>query len=947
MVESLKALSKEFLKRMFDIRVGEFRRVILMQLNIFLLILSLLIIKPVINAHFLSIVGIQKLPLVFLLVALAALVVSTVYSRLLNRMALGKIIFRTYLTSILGILTLAILLRLGLFESWIIYLFYISMAIFSLLTTSQFWILANLVFNSLEAKRLFGFISAGAIAGGVGGGYVTSALAPNMDSTNLLFVVVLFLSIGMLINRSIWKKYVPAFNRSIQTKQAKVIAENPIRLIQNSKHLTYLALIVGLSVVVAKLVEYQFSALASARISDPDELAGFFGFWFSTFNVVSLVIQLLLTQRIVGLFGVGKSLFILPGALFLGGLTLLIAPVLWAGIALKMFDISLKQSINKAATELLILPVPMAIKGQAKTFIDVFVDTTATGIGGLLLIFIINGFNLPLRAVSILMLGLILIWVYFALRVRKEYILSFQEKLSPEKETHQKKGFQLSELTSLDGIRKALQTGSEKQLIFLLSRIEENKDQRLMADLLPLLSHSAASVRQSALRCLYYAVNLNVTDAIRPLLRDSDDEVRYRAFSCLLAQSRNNRVDVLNAYLNHEDPVINSAALVGLATEARNNPEMKHIFNLDQLIHDKLQYLGLLTDEESISYYKIMIARAVGYGKLETFFPVLHQFMTDTDQRVIDNAIQAAGNTKAPEFIVVLFSFLINKTTRPTASKALAQYEPDDILPVLYDICQDTTSNTDILIQLPPIAAKMDTQRAVDFLFELMQHRDVAVKLEALQSLQYIKKHFPHLHISNQRVLQNLNQEITLYRSTLAFTYTAQQKQFPGETEEVVQARAELINLLERRLDATLERIFRLLGLKYPPTDIFPVLEGFHHRDATVRANAVDYLDNILEPALKPVLMPLVESALMENLSEEMLERLNIKIPSETDFYHALLKGKDDRIKIAVLDLIATMHYNDTKQLAELVIQDDNPKVSSYAKRLLDNTSQDSGPADL
>src|SRR5690606_1308440 len=99
----------------------------------------------------------------------------------------------------LGILTLAILLRLGLFESWIIYLFYIGMAIFSLLTTSQFWILANLVFNSLEAKRLFGFISAGAIAGGVGGGYVTSALAPIMDSTNLLFVVVLFLSAGMVI----------------------------------------------------------------------------------------------------------------------------------------------------------------------------------------------------------------------------------------------------------------------------------------------------------------------------------------------------------------------------------------------------------------------------------------------------------------------------------------------------------------------------------------------------------------------------------------------------------------------------------------------------------------------------------------------------------------------------------------------------------------------------
>jgi hypothetical protein len=53
-------------------RVGEFRRVWLMQLNVFLLILALWIIKLVVNAQFISRVGIDKLPLVFLLIALTA-----------------------------------------------------------------------------------------------------------------------------------------------------------------------------------------------------------------------------------------------------------------------------------------------------------------------------------------------------------------------------------------------------------------------------------------------------------------------------------------------------------------------------------------------------------------------------------------------------------------------------------------------------------------------------------------------------------------------------------------------------------------------------------------------------------------------------------------------------------------------------------------------------------
>lgn len=58
---------RDFLLRKPDIREGEFKQVWLMQLNVFLLIQCLWIIKPVVNAHFLSSVGIEKLPSVFVL----------------------------------------------------------------------------------------------------------------------------------------------------------------------------------------------------------------------------------------------------------------------------------------------------------------------------------------------------------------------------------------------------------------------------------------------------------------------------------------------------------------------------------------------------------------------------------------------------------------------------------------------------------------------------------------------------------------------------------------------------------------------------------------------------------------------------------------------------------------------------------------------------------------
>ena len=299
MFEALLSKGKDFFLRMFDIRVGEFRRVLLMQLNVFLLIQCLWIVKPVVNAQFLSTAGIDKLPLVFLLVALTALAVATAYSRLLNRLPLGTIMARTYMISIFALISFAILLHLDFFKDWMSYVFYIGVALFGLITTSQFWLLGNLVFSSLEAKRLFGIIGAGAIAGGISGGYITSALAPLMDGKNILLVASAMLMVGMMVNQRIWLTFVPEFNRTVQSRQTKTLHEYPLRLIRNSKHLTFLALIMGISVVVSKLIEFQFSSIASQRIQDPEKLTAFFGFWFSTANVISLGVQLLVTQRVL------------------------------------------------------------------------------------------------------------------------------------------------------------------------------------------------------------------------------------------------------------------------------------------------------------------------------------------------------------------------------------------------------------------------------------------------------------------------------------------------------------------------------------------------------------------------------------------------------------------------------------------------------------------------
>ncbi len=926
----LTPLIREFLLKTFDIREGEYQRVLLMQLNIFLIILTLLIIKPVVNAQFLSVIGIEQLPFAFLLVAISAMGVSTFYARVLNTRSLRRVTSGTLMVSILALIGIGLLLNFNIAEKLVLYIFYIGVAIFGVLTTSQFWIMANLAFDAREAKRLFSFIGAGPIAGGVAGGYLTSILVSFVEGPDLLFVAAALLAICIPLNNIIWRKHIKPLSTFQQKKRLSGFADHPVWLIRKSKHLTYLALIIGIGVIVSKLVEFQYSSVASASIEDPDELTAFFGFWFSTFNVVSLLVQLFLTKRIVGTFGVGSSLYVLPGGVMVGSLTLLFAPVLWAGIFTKLWEVSVKQSVNKAATELLALPIPASIKSQTKTFIDVFVDMAATGIAGVLLIFIISGLDLSVQAVSLLTIVMLAIWFWIALKVRHEYINSFKSKLSQADKQASKKAPDFQNTSVLSGLKKALDSGTDKQIIYVLEKVREISDKRMFGDVARFLSHENAQVRIKALECIYFLEKTLSPVVIERLLHDPDQDVRYLAFEQLFRQTTDNRIDIINQYLLHEDPMISGAALVGLAVEARNNPELKKHLRIDQRVSEKLKYAELSEDEDERLLYKKMVLRAIGHARLKNHYNIIAGFMKDNDPQIVKEAILAAGHTMHQPFIEPISSFLITKDTRPYAQKALLLYGVG-IAHELQLLAKNPEINLAVIHQIPGVMERLDDQVAVRTLLHFLNTRDVNLRLEALRALNTIQHNFPHLKIKKEDIVNHIIDEATLYKEILGVLYLQNQMLPVEEPPEVHEAREKLIELLERRLDGTLERIFRLLGLRYPPEDVIPVYEGIRSVNPDVRMNSVEFLDNVLEPTLKKTLVPIVETASFESLSVEAIHNLKVKVPDEARCLALLLEGRDPKLKMAVFKLITLLKKKEYIALVEPFTRSPYQKIRERA----------------
>jgi AAA family ATP:ADP antiporter len=927
---------RNVIQKVFDVREGEFKVSFWMLSYIFLIIAVLLIVKPTVNALFLSELGIEQLPFAFLIVAITAVISSFFYSKALARYSLNKIIEITLISSVVILVSLGILLKLDILGGWLLYIFYIWVAIYAVLSASQFWVLANLVYNVREAKRLFGFIGSGAILGGIFGGYLTSFLAPLIGTENLIFLAAFLLSFCIPLLRKIWRLRIRNLGRFKEKKRMVTSSERPWNLILKSKHLTYIACIVAVSVLVAKLVDYLFSDFASAAILDPDELTSFFAFWFSTFNLVSLVIQLFFTQRIVGIWGVGFSLLLLPIGIFAGSLFFLILPELSAVVVIKAMDGILKQSVHKSATELLALPLPFDLKNKTKSFIDVVVDSIATGLAGFLLIFVIQGLELPSFFIAVLIMMLVGLWVFFILKVRTEYYKTFRKNLeSITLGTGKKEKVNYKQSSVLQGMRTVFKTGSEEQILFMLGKLMEINDKRFENDVQDLLRHPSTKVRTAALQNMYFINNSVMVADLPSLLHTDDDALTLATLEYMLAHAGKNSDWVYQHYLDHDYSNISETALYCLAREARDNPTLKSSYRLKERIAEKIKESA--KHPEDNASLKILL-KTIGVADMPEFYPLITENFRHDSSDVVETAITAAGFSMNAQFIDDLLLFLPNKRYRATAAMALQNYG-HTMISLLSTTIKEKNLPVESIRFIPMVIKGFGSQEAVRHLFHLLEDADLTIRLETIRALSDIRRSNPELKFNRFKVVAIIYEECKLHHKTLSamhtqiiISYRNRKKSNQEIKQEEREARTSLLELLERRLDAGLERIFKLLGLRYPQKDVDIAYEGLQSEKQEARINALEFLDNLLTGDLKRTLLPIIEESSLDISSEEVLQKIKHKVPSELECFQLLLEGKDLKVKLAVLYLIKQQKNIKYLPIVDKLTESQDIKVRTFAE---------------
>ena len=418
------------LKGFLDVKRRELPFVALMFLYFFLVITVFWILKPLKKAAFIgfykgtgaTFFGMggpeaeQIAKVGNMVVAFVAMIVFTLLSRKLHRQRLTLVFAGFSVAVLLGYLPFVG----GEPGAPIVWSFYLFGDLFNTLMVATFFAFLNDSVAPADAKRLYGPIVLGGVAGGAFGSLVVNRLTDRLDLSHWLLIasglVIVIAGLAWAAGRIVDRNPPPAPEKP--TGEPVVpgnAALEGARLVFRSRYLLAIVTIVGLYEIISTILDYQFTSTVDHFVSK-DNLDNHFSTVFLLTNTFALGVQLFLTSAIMTRFGVRVALLITPMVILGNSVAFLALPVLWVGSLLNTSDNGLNYSMNQSAKESLYTPTSRDEKYKAKAFIDMFVQRAAKAIAvgvNLLLAAWFGGFE-AVRWLSIVAIGLVAIWILAA-----------------------------------------------------------------------------------------------------------------------------------------------------------------------------------------------------------------------------------------------------------------------------------------------------------------------------------------------------------------------------------------------------------------------------------------------------------------------------------------------------------------------------------------------------
>lgn len=300
--------------------------------------------------------------------------------------------------------------------------FFVFASVFNLFVVSLFWILMSDIYDSDQAKRLYGFIAAGGTAGAVLGPFTANALVPIVGGANLLLIAAVVLLAAAAL--SVWLRTTVAAGAqkngtaTDEPPTLRTLLSGAERVLRDS-YLLRIALYVLLANLLSTFFYLEQSRLAGETIKDATARVQFFAERDLITSVLTVLVQVLVTGRVMSRLGVGAAASVLP-AITIAGLAIYAAiPELHVVAAIMVAERVAAFALSNPSTKVLYTAVDADERYKAQNFIDTVVYRGGDALSGAVFNGLTKSMGWPLAAVALVSIPLAGVWLAIASRFDK------------------------------------------------------------------------------------------------------------------------------------------------------------------------------------------------------------------------------------------------------------------------------------------------------------------------------------------------------------------------------------------------------------------------------------------------------------------------------------------------------------------------------------------------
>jgi HEAT repeat protein/ATP/ADP translocase len=820
------------------------------------------------DSLFLSRYNVDYLPYVYIWVAIGVSIQSYFYSRIADRFRRDRILKFT----LAAVLVATLLARACLYWAgdWFYPVLYVFVELAGTLLIIEVWTLANDVFTTREAKRLFSLVGAGGVLSAVIVGLSVRGLVKIIGTENLLYLAsgVLAAGLGLVFKLSVACREELLANISEANRQIRArirLSSDWTRFFKN-RQMVYVAGLVVILGFVVTFVDYHFKIAARfAYLNREEQLAGFFGAFWAITGGINCFIQFFVTGRLLERLGVLVALLILPISLMAGTVGILILPVLLTATILKGSETVFRYTVNDASLQLLYLPVPAHFRGRAKAFIDGILRPVSIGISGVVLAWVLP--ELPPSALGLILLALLCAWIIFAVGARNQYYRSLMQTLQKSRFHFGEVGSVIPDESAAKVIRQALTDPDEQNVLHAIDMTQHSPSVDWSDDLVRLLTHRSSAVRTRALQLLRERGSLKDGPHVHACLKDPAPAVRAAAVETYCAIGKERAIRLIAGFLSDKELSVRAATVVGLIRYG----------GLDGVLNAAENLKNMLASQRASE--RAMGAQILGDIGVKNFYHPLLELMVDDDLKVRRAAIRAAGKMRSPELLPALVYRIEDHDCRTTAVEALAAFGSSAVKLLLRVLGNpDELSGTRLAV--PGILSKIGDQQSLDAMMSHLEDPDDEMRSRVLEAIHRLRLRKPHLKTAHEKIERALMMEI---RNLYHQYYTRLDLDLPADSL--------LGEALAQHRKKTVRRVFLLLGCLFPVRTVDAIYNNLSAPLRRIRSNAIELLDGMLEKEFRRLLLPLLDSSLIDDRLELGSDIFGLKRMSRYDRLSTLLES--------------------------------------------------------